>query len=62
MIGSIYAVIMGPTSLEIPKAPVSVKTFSMVFFATGCILVPGLEKLKSVLNNKNEEYEEVKSN
>ncbi len=62
MVGSIYAVIMGPTSLEIPKAPVSIKTFSIVFFLIGCILVPGLEKLKIVLNNKNEEWEEIKVN
>ena len=53
MIGSIYAVIMGPTSLEIPKAPMSLATFSMVFFAIGCTLVPALEKLKVVLENKN---------
>ena len=37
MIGSIYAVIMGPTSLEIPQAPMSFNTFSIVFFVVGCI-------------------------
>uniref|UniRef100_UPI00262AC11C DUF368 domain-containing protein n=1 Tax=Terrisporobacter sp. TaxID=1965305 RepID=UPI00262AC11C len=36
MIGSIYAVIMGPTSLEIPKSPMSISTFSILFFAIGC--------------------------
>ncbi len=30
MIGSIYAVIMGPTSLEIPRPPMSLATFSIV--------------------------------
>lgn len=62
MIGSIYAVIMGPTSLEIPKEPMSMPTFSIVFFAIGCILVPALEKLKTVLKHKNEEPEDIKTN
>ena len=55
MMGSIYSVIMGPTSLEIPKEPMSISTFSIAFFVIGCVLVPALEKLKSVL--KNEEIE-----
>ena len=53
MIGSIYAVIMGPTSLEIPRPPMSLATFSIVFFAIGCTLVPALEKLKVILEKKN---------
>ena len=57
MIGSIYSVIMGPTSLEIPKPPMSIETFSIVFFVIGCALVPALEKLKSVLKNKEIESE-----
>ena len=55
MIGSIYSVIMGPTSLEISKAPMSILNFNIVFFAIGCILVPLLEKLKELLKNKNTE-------
>ena len=55
MIGSIYSVVMGPTSLEIPKDPMSISTFSIAFFAIGCALVPALEKLKSML--KSEEIE-----
>ncbi len=55
MIGSTYAVIMGPASLEIPQAPMSIRSFSIVFFAIGCTLVPALEKLKTVLKNKNTE-------
>ena len=52
MIGSIYSVIMGPTSLEVSKSPMNVKYFSVVFFIIGCILVPSLEKLKSALKHK----------
>ena len=60
MIGSIYSVIMGPTSLEISKPPMSISTFSIVFFLIGCTLVPALEKLKDLLNN-NEIESEVES-
>ena len=59
MIGSVYSVIMGPTSLEISKPPMSVSTFSTVFFIIGCILVPTLEKLKNILKNKNIEAEDT---
>lgn len=59
MIGSIYSVIMGPRSLEIPKLPMSIFTFDMIFFIIGCTLVPGLEKLKTILKNKNIESENV---
>ncbi|MGL5694379.1 MAG: DUF368 domain-containing protein [Peptostreptococcaceae bacterium] len=57
MIGSIYAVIMGPQSLEVPQAPLSIATFSIWFFAIGCTLVPALEVLKVVLKNKSVELE-----
>ena len=57
MIGSIYSVIIGPTSLEIPKPPMNIQTFSIVFFIIGCALVPGLEKLKEVLKDKEMESE-----
>jgi len=57
MIGSIYSVIMGPTSLEVPKVPMSISTFSLGFFIIGCILVPALEKLKALLKNKEIESE-----
>lgn len=58
MIGSTYAVIMGPASLEMPQAPMSIGSFSIVFFAIGCTLVPALEKLKTVLKNKSIESED----
>ncbi len=62
MIGSIYAVIMGPTSLEMPKSPMSISTFSILFFAIGCTLVPALEKLKSVLKDKENETGDLETN
>ena len=52
MIGSIYAVFMGPTSLEIPKNPMTLKTFNLVFFVIGGIIIVGLQKLKSFFDKK----------
>ena len=49
MVGSIYSVIMGPMSLEVSKAPMTVSTFNIVFFAIGCILFAFLVKLYVVL-------------
>lgn len=52
MIGSLYAVVMGPASLEIPKNPMTISTFSIVFFIIGGGLMIGLEKLKVFLEHK----------
>lgn len=53
MLGSLYAVFMGPTTLEVPKAAMSLESFSFVFFLIGGGLILGLEKLKTLLENKN---------
>lgn len=53
MIGSIYAVIMGPQSLEVPKLPMNFKTFNIIFFILGGGLILGLEKLKTYFENKS---------
>lgn len=55
MIGSLYAIVMGPTTLEVPQAPMSFETFSIVFFIVGGAIIFGLEKLKAVLEKKNTE-------
>ena len=52
MIGSLYAIAMGPTTLEIPKAPMSIETFSIIFFILGGAIIFGLEKIKSVLEKR----------
>lgn len=52
MIGSIYAVIMGPMTLEVPNDPMNLGTFSIVFFAIGGALILGLERLKVVFEKK----------
>lgn len=53
MIGSIYAIVMGPTTLENPEAPMSFQTFSIIYFLIGGAIIYGLEKLKAVLEKKS---------
>lgn len=50
MIASIYSIIMGPTTLEIPKSHLNFDTFSVIYFILGGIIILGLEGLKSLLN------------
>ena len=52
MIGSIYSIIMGPTTLDIPLDPLSIKTFSVLFFVIGGLFVLGLQSFKKI-NDKN---------
>lgn len=58
MIGSIYAVIMGPLSLEVPQSPMNLESFNIIFFVIGCILVPALEMLKVLLKSKSDDLEQ----
>lgn len=53
MIGSIYAIVMGPTTLDVPQMPMNFGTFSIIFFILGGAIIMGLEKLKTILKTKN---------
>lgn len=46
MIGSIYAVIMGPTTLDVPQEALSFDTFSILFFIIGGVVIVGMQMLK----------------
>ena len=48
MIGSFYAIVMGPTTLEISKAPLSMDNFQIVAFIVGLALVLGMQWIKEV--------------
>lgn len=52
MIGSLYAVFMGPKSLEIPKEPMNFSSFSFVFFIIGGALIIALQQLKLYFDKK----------
>jgi len=53
MLGSIYSIILGPTTLDEPKAMMDFTSFSPIFFIIGGAVIIGLELLKRVLNKKN---------
>lgn len=48
MIGSLYAIVVGPTTLEVPKEMMNFETFDVVFFIVGIVIVFGLEKIKKL--------------
>ncbi len=48
MIGSLYAIVNGATTLKEPKVALSLSTFSIVFFIIGGVIIFGLQKLKSI--------------
>ncbi len=52
MIGSIYAIIIGVTTLKVPQAPLSFSTFSIVYFIIGGLVILGMEVAKRKLANK----------
>lgn len=49
MIGSLYAVGMGPTSLDVPQKAMSMESFHIVAAIVGVVLVFGMQKLKERL-------------
>ena len=49
MLGSFYAIVMGPTTLSVPLDPLRFESFSIVFCLMGLALVLGLQRLKSRL-------------
>ena len=53
MIGSIYAVFMGPTTLEVPQPAMNLSSFNWIFFIIGGALIVILEKSKDLLEKKS---------
>ena len=54
MIGSLYAIIVGPTTLKVPKEAMNFSKFSIVYFLIGILIVFGLQKMKSLPFYKKE--------
>ena len=52
MLGSIYAIVMGATTLKAPQAPLSFSTFDVVFFIIGGVVILGMEFAKRKMKNK----------
>ena len=52
MIGSIYAIVMGPTTINESYLPISIKTFDIIFFAIGGMIIIGMEVVKNIAKKK----------
>lgn len=52
MLGSFYAIIMGPTAISTPVDPLSWQSFGFLFFLAGGIIILGLQALKHVFEKK----------
>lgn len=48
MLGSLYAVVMGPTTLDVPQPAMSIREFNILFFVIGGALILGLQKMKGI--------------
>ncbi len=53
MIGSIYAIVLGPTTLKVPKPAMDFSTFSIIFFLLGGVFLGGLTSLKNFFEKNN---------
>lgn len=49
MIGSIFAVLMGPKSLEVPQPAMDIQSFSFLYFLLGGGIIVGLQYLRKKL-------------
>ncbi len=51
MIGSIYSIIMGATTLEVPQPAMSLSTFHILFFVLGGLILVALEFMKKKMTD-----------
>lgn len=50
MIGSLYSIVLGPTTLEVPQAILSLENFDFLFFIIGGVIIIALELVKKFIN------------
>ena len=49
MLGSLYAIVQGPTTLKVPQPAMTFSTFSIVWFIIGALIIFGLQVFKKVM-------------
>ena len=49
MLGSLYAIVQGPTTLKVPQPAMTFSTFSIVWFIIGAVIIFGLQLFKKVM-------------
>lgn len=57
MIGSLYAIVMGPTTLKVPQEAMNFGTFNILFFVIGAAVIGAMEFAKYKLSNKKTDVE-----
>lgn len=57
MVASLYAIVMGPMTLEDPMPAMSVETFHIVWFIAGCAAVLGINLFKHWIDKKGRKAE-----
>ena len=54
MIGSFYAIVIGPASLkDNPQPPMTLETFNVWFFLIGGVVIFGLQFLKTMVDKRD---------
>lgn len=63
MIGSVYPIVLGPTTLENAQPAMTLETFNLLFFVIGGAVIIGLQVVKAVLEKKdiNAEVEKIEN-
>ena len=59
MLGSLYAIVMGPATLAVPQEPLTLATFSFPGFLGGVAVLGGLEAARHVLERRQTEQQET---
>lgn len=54
MAGSLYAIVQGPKTLDVPQPAMTFSTFSIVAFIIGGAVIGGLQLLKTTLEKKSQ--------
>ncbi len=57
MIGSLYAIVRGPTTLKVPQEAMNFGTFNILFFVIGAAVIGAMEFAKYKLANKKTDVE-----
>ena len=52
MLGSLYSVVQGPTTLEIPRDALNFENFRLLFFVIGGAIILGLQAMKGWIEKK----------
>lgn len=56
MIGSLYSIIQGPTTLSEPQSAMTFETFNIIFFVLGILILVTLQGLRNFISNNTSKH------